>query len=1249
MAKTRDYMDYLDEKIEIAPANSQEEYQAAEAIAGIMDDHGLEPTIEEFEAHPLGRLMPHILAVMLLICVIVCGVTQGAVHIVFLLLSIAIVGLLIFVHYGVNVFETFGPSAKSQNVVAVHRASGDKVVKGSRPIVIVAHYDTPRESLLWRPPFVGFQSLLMRIKTPCLMAVAVTLFVQVLVFLPELVRTFFWIVGILAALPPLALAILTIIGNSGSCTYGSNDNKSSVAALLSVMDIVRPAKDRASGDRASRVARRRADDTPAAPPVPKRHEVVEEVKGVRHGKAVLSSLGILPPSCEIVYEEPKVRIVEEPVVEPERFDESDEQDAQQVETVEYQDRVTPTDDVSGDDYYDEEDYDEEFEEDSDEESSYDEDEEDYDEDSSYDEDEEDYDEDSSYDEDEEDYDEDSSYDEDESFDEDYEDDGNAEEQDDDEFESEEDETPEDDADADVEEAWYEDDESEYEGDYEDEEYEDDSYERSSIGSWFSNLSERIRSFFNRKRDKDASYEDEWEEDEAYEDEENSDEWVDEEDVDDESLVEDEDQQDDAQEYDDQEFDEQELDDQEEEIVVEDEMLEYNDDVTEREEVDQNAHEMESLEEEIELEEQDEPVWEESEQDEWLSWDEGDELDFVELGDEPDVQAEESDELSPVQYDDEYDDEYDELIEEEPVDFESDEGFEEYGNAQAEDSAPVTPATRGSFEYLDLDAIDGEIVGYEEYEEIVYVEDEEEIYEDEVEVVYEDEESEEPLAEDDSYEELEDEESLTSEEGDWQQEPSYVDEFDEYDDQDTYYEDEYDSQDETIEEDDTQIDDVDEYVDESVMVESDPYSYADDEPAAPSLTQKIRGAFRKMRSSDGTGTFVSDVEEEFDEKQEEDLPEEFDSQQEDYIEESDEELYQDEELQEEYDDEDDDWYEGEDYDEEGVYDDDEETFVEEHETPYEDEEAYEPPVDPNLLHFDREEDHDIVPRDTSGLDTYAEGYDVLAASPRRDTQREEPQPIDDPSWGTSTYQPPRPVMNIARRAALYDLPDPSHASIDPFDDEYGYDNADEGARSQNANDDSSRFWGDSNGASSSWKGGATMRADLRDSDEPIVIDEQDLQEAILELGDDFLVSHDIWFVATGASELDHAGIKAFMTEHKRDIRGSFLINLEAIGAGALSVITKEGLRLPRNADRRLVRMLATIAQDLHIGLDTALFDWDETDAASAMRSRVRSVTIAGLDDNNLPMYSHTSDDIPENVNPKQVSSVVRLVTELIRRS
>lgn len=339
-------------------------------------------------------------------------------------------------------------------------------------------------------------------------------------------------------------------------------------------------------------------------------------------------------------------------------------------------------------------------------------------------------------------------------------------------------------------------------------------------------------------------------------------------------------------------------------------------------------------------------------------------------------------------------------------------------------------------------------------------------------------------------------------------------------------------------------------------------------------------------------------------------------------------------------------------------------------------------------------------------------------------------MEDPSWGVTSYQPPRPAMNIARRAALLDLPDPSEAFVDPLASfAYGYeayveDEYDEyvsysgqpseevveeiedaqpieaDAVVEDVADDSiveepmeeevyledeyleddfldldeftdddweqsaeeeeevvsqpspqpkserKSFWGKEE--SSNWKGGATQRMDLREED-PLVIDVDDLQNAILELGDEYLVAHDIWFVATGASQTNHAGIQAFIDTHRKDIRGAFLVNLDSIGAGSLALVVNEGLHTARRADRRLVRLLSGIAQDLHVQIETAMMNWTDLESTITTRSRVRSVTVMGIDDNVLPANSHTMDDVPEQVDPRQVSNVVRMVTELIRRS
>jgi hypothetical protein len=64
---------------------------------------------------------------------------------------------------------------------------------------------------------------------------------------------------------------------------------------------------------------------------------------------------------------------------------------------------------------------------------------------------------------------------------------------------------------------------------------------------------------------------------------------------------------------------------------------------------------------------------------------------------------------------------------------------------------------------------------------------------------------------------------------------------------------------------------------------------------------------------------------------------------------------------------------------------------------------------------------------------------------------------------------------------------------------------------------------------------------------------------------------------------------------------------------------------------------------------ARYSIGETDATTALRRHIRSVTIMGMDENGLPAFSHTLDDVPENVNGDQVADIVEMVTELIRQS
>lgn len=385
MPNSRTYLDYLNEKIDISPANSQEELEAAELVRSLMDEHGLETTVQDFTVPAAGDLPHNVLYVVMFLGMLLSGILGSAVGLVGLLLVIAALALLVAEFSGHDLLGRLGPAARSQNVIGVHRATGPLVVKGNRPIVIVAHYDSPNEGLLYQPQLARYQVPLRRARFLCVIVVSVLSLLQAMPFLPTTARHVLWVLGILASLPLLIVGVSTIYARFAPCTTGANDNKASIAAMLGVMDAVRPAGDEAkrymelhphtepepepvvepepedypaaplpvSGPRpgldlaseedpaspqadgdipsvsdegSSPVGEAPTHEPPAAPaPMPSvdRGGLVDW-GGVRRGPELMQSLNILPPECEIVYQEPPVPKVD-PATLPEipRFTDED--------------------------------------------------------------------------------------------------------------------------------------------------------------------------------------------------------------------------------------------------------------------------------------------------------------------------------------------------------------------------------------------------------------------------------------------------------------------------------------------------------------------------------------------------------------------------------------------------------------------------------------------------------------------------------------------------------------------------------------------------------------------------------------------------------------------------------------------------------------------------------------------------------------------------------------------------------------
>lgn len=173
----------------------------------------------------------------------------------------------------------------------------------------------------------------------------------------------------------------------------------------------------------------------------------------------------------------------------------------------------------------------------------------------------------------------------------------------------------------------------------------------------------------------------------------------------------------------------------------------------------------------------------------------------------------------------------------------------------------------------------------------------------------------------------------------------------------------------------------------------------------------------------------------------------------------------------------------------------------------------------------------------------------------------------------------------------------------------------------------------------WKGGATS-SDGTSS--------EDMLAAVASMGDDELLGHDIWFVATGASDCDGAGMKAFLASHRDKLRGVFFINLESIGAGRLSVVTVEGEQQLLKGDRRIMNLVSKVCKSFHVDCGAFEMSYAKTDAYAALEASRRALTIAGVDGPRLAC-AYTEDDLPYNVNPTNIATASEVVTEVIRRS
>ena len=143
-----------------------------------------------------------------------------------------------------------------------------------------------------------------------------------------------------------------------------------------------------------------------------------------------------------------------------------------------------------------------------------------------------------------------------------------------------------------------------------------------------------------------------------------------------------------------------------------------------------------------------------------------------------------------------------------------------------------------------------------------------------------------------------------------------------------------------------------------------------------------------------------------------------------------------------------------------------------------------------------------------------------------------------------------------------------------------------------------------------------------------------------------IDTEVWFVALGSELANHGGIRAFLADHASDMRGALIVNLEALGAGELCYLEREGAFKQVGCSPRMKRFIRKASQASGIDMPGAKVSWRDTPASFAMKHRAQAVTIAGMDGKKPALYGEANDVI-ENIDEKALNRAADFVVDLLK--
>ena len=136
------------------------------------------------------------------------------------------------------------------------------------------------------------------------------------------------------------------------------------------------------------------------------------------------------------------------------------------------------------------------------------------------------------------------------------------------------------------------------------------------------------------------------------------------------------------------------------------------------------------------------------------------------------------------------------------------------------------------------------------------------------------------------------------------------------------------------------------------------------------------------------------------------------------------------------------------------------------------------------------------------------------------------------------------------------------------------------------------------------------------------------------------------MALGSDLSKNAGMRAFLKEHQQDLRGSIIIDLDALGAGELCMVEREGSYRSVKTSSRMKRYVKKASQATGLSVGSAQLLWEDSAASVASKQGHQAMHLVGMDGAKPAFYAQAN-DMMEIIDEETLRANADFVMELLK--